>query len=100
MPYAAVWSARGRVLLPDLLACGVVRPPRASCRRQPGFDCGISRRTEVEDLTSTVSVEPIVHEVIAPHFGAAIVGPTDRRPASAKPFVNLPEWISPEMRSS
>ena len=34
----------------------------------------------MEDLTSTVSVEPIFHEVIAPHYGAAIGGPTDRRP--------------------
>ena len=53
----------------------------------------------MENLKSTVSVEPIVHEVIAPHFGAAIGGPTDRKPASAKPFVNIPEWVSPEMRA-
>jgi hypothetical protein len=54
----------------------------------------------MEDLNSTVSVEPIVHEVIAPHFGAAIGGPTDRRPETSTPFVNIPEWVSPQMRSS
>ena len=49
--------------------------------------------------TNTVSVAPIVHEVIAPHFGAAIGGPTDRRPETATPFVNIPEWVSQEMRA-
>ena len=53
----------------------------------------------MDDLTGTVSVEPIVHEVIAPHCGAAIGGPTDRRPVSATPFVNIPQWVSSEMRA-
>ncbi|MNF64402.1 Monoterpene epsilon-lactone hydrolase [compost metagenome] len=53
----------------------------------------------MENLNSAVSIEPTVHEVIAPHFGAAIGGPTDRKPASVTPFVNIPEWVSPEMRA-
>jgi len=53
----------------------------------------------VEEPTGTVSVEPIVHEVIAPHFGAAIGGPTDRRPETSTPFVNIPQWVSPQMRA-
>lgn len=53
----------------------------------------------MENSNSTVSVEPIVHEVIAPHFGAAIGGPTDRKPSLQTPFINIPEWVSPEMRA-
>jgi acetyl esterase/lipase len=48
---------------------------------------------------SKVSIEPVVHEVVAPHFGAAIGGPTDRKPSGAKPFLNIPDWVSPEMRA-
>ena len=51
----------------------------------------------MEDLNSTVSVEPIVHEVIAPHVGAAIGGPTDLRcPRSSRPppeVAAMSQWI-------